>query len=191
MIPYDKINIDAPVSDAFGQLGMTWAKFIIGLGAVSGITSVLLVLLLSQPRILLAMARDGLIPKKFFGAVHDKFRTPYKSTILTGLFVCILTGLLPLRVLAELVSIGTLFAFAIVCASVLIIRYKNPEAKRPFKAPFFPFTPILGVLICVLLMFSLPLENWWRLFVWFAVGLVIYFAYGKKNSVMRSYEKKK
>ena len=191
MIPSDKINIDAPVSDAFGQLGMTWAKFLVGLGAVTGITSVLLVLLLSQPRILLAMARDGLVPKKFFSAVHEKFRTPYKSTILTGLFVCILTGLLPLRILAELVSIGTLFAFVIVCAAVLIMRYKNPEAKRPFKAPFFPLTPILGVLVCGLLMFSLPLENWWRLFIWLGIGLVIYFSYGKKNSVMRSYKEKK
>jgi APA family basic amino acid/polyamine antiporter len=133
---------------------------------------------------MLAMARDGLVPPKFFGAIHEKFRTPYKTTILTGIFVSVLTGFLPLRILAELVSIGTLFAFVIVCAAVLIMRKTNPEAERPFRAPFYPVTPILGMLICLLLMFSLPLENWWRLLGWLAIGMIIYFSYGKKHSVM-------
>lgn len=184
MVPYNKIDIDAPVSSAFQSIGITWANFIISLGAIAGITSVLLVLLLSQPRVMLAMARDGMIPKKFFGAVHEKFKTPYKTTILTGLFVSLLAGLLPLRILAELVSIGTLFAFVIVCAAVLIMRKTNPDAERPFKAPLYPITPILGMLICLLLMFSLPLENWWRLLGWLGIGMVIYFGYGKKHSVM-------
>jgi APA family basic amino acid/polyamine antiporter len=125
-----------------------------------------------------------MIPKNFFGAVHNKFKTPYKTTILTGISVSILTGFLPLRILAELVSIGTLFAFTIVCAAVLIMRKTNPKAERPFKAPFYPFTPILGMLICILLMFSLPLENWWRLLLWLGIGIVIYFSYSRRHSIM-------
>jgi APA family basic amino acid/polyamine antiporter len=185
MVPYEKINIDAPVSDAFRQVGLPWAQFLISLGALTGITSVLLVMMLSQPRVLLAMARDGLIPESFFGAVHEKFRTPWKATILTGAFVSVMAGLLPLRVLAELVNIGTLFAFVVVCAAVLIMRRTNPEAPRPFRAPFVPLTPILGILTCTLLMFSLPAENWWRLIIWLAIGLVIYFVYGRHHSVLQ------
>jgi APA family basic amino acid/polyamine antiporter len=184
MVPYDKISIDAPVSDAFKQAGLPWAQFLISLGAVAGITSVLLVMMLSQPRVLLAMARDGLIPQSFFGAVHERFRTPWKSTILTGVFVAFMAALLPLRVLAELVNIGTLLAFVIVCTAVLIMRYKHPEANRPFKAPLFPFVPIMGILTCLVLMFSLPVENWWRLIIWLLIGLGIYFSYGHRHSVM-------
>lgn len=184
MVPYDKINIDAPVSNAFAQVGLPWIQLFVSLGALTGITSVLLVMMLSQPRVLLAMARDGLIPESFFGAIHDRFRTPWKSTILTGLFVGTLAAFLPLRILAELVNIGTLLAFAIVCAAVLIMRRKHPEAERPFRAPFYPLVPILGILLCVLLMFSLPPENWWRLIGWLVVGLVIYISYGRRHSVM-------
>jgi APA family basic amino acid/polyamine antiporter len=184
MIPRERIDINAPVSNAFAQVGLPWAQFIISVGAVAGITSVLLVMMLSQPRVLLAMARDGLVPTGFFGAVHEKFRTPWKSTILTGLFVAIMGALLPLRVLAELVNIGTLLAFVIVCAAVLIMRFKHPEAERPFKAPFFPVVPILGILTCLVLMFSLPVENWWRLIIWLVIGFGIYFGYGRHHSVM-------
>jgi basic amino acid/polyamine antiporter, APA family len=186
MVPYNKINIDAPVSNAFKQVGLTWAQFIVSVGAIAGITSVLLVMMLSQARIFLAMARDGLIPRNFFGAIHEKFRTPWKSTMLTGLFVAALAGFLPLRVLAELVNIGTLFAFVVVCAAVLIMRKKHPEAHRPFRAPWVPFVPVMGILTCLLLMFSLPEENWLRLFGWLFVGLLIYFFYGRKHSVMNS-----
>lgn len=184
MIPYDKINRDAPVSDAFAQVGLPWAQFLIAVGAITGITSVLLVMMLSQPRVLLAMARDGLVPASFFGAIHDKFRTPWKSTILTGVFVATLAGLLPLSILAELVNIGTLLAFVIVCAAVLIMRRTHPNVPRPFKAPLMPLTPILGIITCLILMFSLPWENWARLFIWLALGFAIYFGYGKKHSVM-------
>lgn len=183
MVPYDKINIDAPISSAFKQVGLEWAQFIVSLGAIAGITSVLLVMMLSQPRIFLAMARDGFLPEKFFGAVHDKFRTPWKSTIATGIFVAILGGLLPLRILAELVNIGTLFAFVIVCAAVLIMRRTHPDAHRPFRAPWVPLIPILGVLTCLMLMFSLPEENWLRLFIWLFLGLLIYIFYGRKHSI--------
>ncbi len=185
MVPYDKINIDAPVSNAFAQVGLRWAQFLISLGALTGITSVLLVLMLSQPRVMLAMARDRLIPPSFFGAIHEKFRTPWKATILTGLFVAVQASLLPLRILSELVNIGTLLAFVIVCAAVLIMRRTNPELPRPFRAPLFPFVPIAGIAICLLLMFSLPGENWLRLFVWLFIGFAIYFTYGRKHSALR------
>ena len=136
MVPYNQINIDAPVSDAFRQVGLPWAELLVSVGAVAGITSVLLVMMLSQPRIFLAMARDGLLPTGFFGAVHERFRTPWKSTILTGLCVATMGAFLPLRILAELVNIGTLLAFVIVCAAVLIMRRTHPEVQRPFRAPF-------------------------------------------------------
>lgn len=183
MVPYHNINIDAPVSDAFRQVGLQWARFVVSIGAVAGITSVLLVMMLSQPRVLLAMARDGLVPKSFFSAVHPRFRTPWKSTIATGFFVAALAAFLPLRILAELVNIGTLLAFVIVCAAVLIMRRTHPDAERPFRAPLVPLVPILGIITCLLLMFSLPWENWLRLFIWLFIGFVIYFGYGRKHSV--------
>ena len=184
MVRYDQINIDAPVSDAFRQVGLPWAQGLIAVGALAGITSVLLVMMLSQPRVFLAMARDGLVPASFFGAVHPKFRTPYKSTILTGFVVATMAALVPLRVLAELVNIGTLLAFVIVCAAVLIMRRTNPDAERPFRCPLSPAVPMLGIALCLLLMFSLPTENWARLFVWLAIGLAIYFSYGRHHSVL-------
>jgi len=184
MLPYNRISIDAPVSNAFRQVGLTWAQFIIAFGALVGITSVALVTNLSQARILLAMARDGLLPTKFFGAVHPRFRTPHKSTILTGVFSGLLSSLLPLRVLTDLINIGTLLAFVIVCAAVLIMRRTNPGAARPFRAPFVPLLPIVGIATCLLLMFSLPAENWLRLGIWLLIGFTIYFGYGRKHSVM-------
>ena len=184
MVRYDQIDINAPVADAFRQKGLPWAQRLIDIGAITGITSVLLVMMLSQPRVLLAMARDGLLPKGIFGAIHDKFRTPWKSTILTGIFVSCLTGFLPIRILAELTNIGTLLAFVIVCSSVLVMRYKHPEAERPFRAPLVPLVPILGIFSCLVLMFSLPPENWWRLIAWLVLGFLIYFGYGRRHSVL-------
>jgi APA family basic amino acid/polyamine antiporter len=185
MVPYQEISVEAPVVDAFRQHGLTAAQYLVAAGALAGITSVLLVMMLSQPRVLLAMARDGLLPKSFFGAVHDRFRTPWKSTILTGIFVAVGAGFLPLRILAEMTNIGTLFAFVVVCSAVLIMRRINPDAKRPFKAPLYPLTPILGILICLLLMFSLPVENWYRLIIWLGIGMVLYFTYGYNHSELR------
>ncbi len=182
MVPYDQIDRHAPVSAAFGHVGQTWIQAFVSLGAITGITSVLLVTMLSQPRVLLAMARDGLLPISFFGAVHPHYRTPWKSTLLTGLVVGLLGSLLPLDVLADLVSIGTLLAFVIVCGAVLVMRHVAPDAPRPFRVPFGPVFPVLGILTCLLLMFSLPLENWWRLGGWLAVGLVIYCCYGRHHS---------
>jgi basic amino acid/polyamine antiporter, APA family len=182
MIPYQKLNIKAPISDAFGQVGLAQAEFWITIGALTGMTSVLLVMMLSQPRVLLAMARDGLLPPGFFAAIHPRFQTPWKSTILTGVVVATMGSLLPLRVLAELVNIGTLLAFVIVCAAVLVMRYTNPNAPRPFRAPLGWLTPVLGILFCLMLMFSLPWENWVRLAVWLAIGLTIYFLYSRHHS---------
>ena len=134
---------------------------------------------------MLALARDGLVPRGFFGDIHPTFRTPWKSTILTGLFVATMAGLIPLSILAEMTSIGTLVAFVIVCGAVLVMRRTNPDANRPFRAPFVPLLPILGILTCLLLMFSLPVENWYRLIIWMMIGFVIYFAYGYKHSALR------
>src|SRR5438046_10043604 len=184
MVPSKDINIDAPVVDAFRRVGLTWMQYLVAFGAMTGITSVLLVMMLSQPRVMLALARDGLVPKGFFGDVHPKFRTPWKSTILTGLFVGAMAGLIPLSILAEMTSIGTLFAFVIVCGAVLVMRKTNPNAVRPFRAPFVPLVPILGILTCLLLMFSLPVANWCRLIIWLLIGFVTYFAYVRRHSVM-------
>ena len=182
MVKYDKLSVDAGVSDAFKQAGLPWAELIIAAAGVAGITSVLLVLMLSAPRVFLAMARDGMVPPGFFGDVHPRFRTPWKSTILIGAFVVVMTGFLPIDALLHMTNIGTLFAFLIVCAAVLVMRRTNPDAKRPFRAPLYPFVPILGILSCLMLMFSLPVENWYRLLVWMAIGLAIYFGYGYTHS---------
>jgi APA family basic amino acid/polyamine antiporter len=184
MVHYDKIDVNAPVANAFAQRGLPWAQRLIDVGAITGITSVLLVMMLSQPRVFLAMARDGMVPESFFGAVHPKFRTPWKSTILTGFFVGTMAALLPIRILAELTNIGTLLAFVIVCTAVLIMRKTHPNAERPFRSPLFPFVPIAGIVSCLILMFSLPTENWWRLFVWLGAGFIIYFSYGRRHSIM-------
>src|SRR5215510_301090 len=184
MVPYQDINIDAPVVDAFKRAGIRWMQYLVAAGAMTGITSLLLVMMLSQPRVMLALGRDGLVPNGFFGAVHPKFRTPWKSTILTGLFVAAMAGFLPLSILAEMTSIGTLFAFVIVCGAVMVMRKTNPNAARPFRAPMVPLIPILGILTCLLLMFSLPAENWYRLIIWLVIGFNIYFGYGRYHSVM-------
>ncbi len=184
MVPYKQIDINAPVVEAFKRAGVTWMQYLVAAGAMTGITSVLLVMMLSQPRVMLALARDGLVPKGFFGDIHPKFRTPWKSTILTGLFVAAMAGFIPLSILAEMTSIGTLFAFVIVCGAVIVMRKTNPNAKRPFRAPLVPLVPILGIATCLLLMFSLPYENWVRLIIWLVIGLMIYFLYGRRHSVM-------
>jgi len=184
MVKYDQLDISAPVSLAFKTKGIGWAEGIIAVAGVAGITSVMLVMMLSGPRVFLAMARDGLVSRKFFGDVHPKFRTPWKSTILIGAGVVVMAGFLPIDALLHLTNIGTLLAFVIVCAAVLIMRRKYPDAERPFRCPWVPFVPVMGVLSCLMLMFSLPYENWWRLFVWLAIGLLIYFFYGRKHSVM-------
>ncbi|HWP66162.1 MAG TPA: amino acid permease [Candidatus Limnocylindria bacterium] len=182
MVRYDQIDVDAPVAAAFTSRGLPIASVIISVAAVVGITSVLLVMLLSQARVLMAMARDGLIPREFFGAVHPRFRTPYKATILTGVLVSIAAALFPLKLLADLVNIGTLMAFAIVCGAVMVMRRTNPDMPRPFRTPLVPLVPLLGIVFNVGMMFSLGWENWVRLGVWLLLGVAIYFFYGRKRS---------
>jgi APA family basic amino acid/polyamine antiporter len=184
MVKYDLIDVNAGVSNAFKQKGLEWAQYLIAAAGVAGITSVLLVMMLSAPRVFLAMARDGLVPQKFFADVHPTFRTPWKSTIAIGIFVAILTGFLPIDALLHLTNIGTLFAFVIVCAAVLIMRRTNPGAPRPFRCPLVPVVPVLGIASCLLLMFSLPAANWLRLFGWLVLGLCIYFFYGRHHSTL-------
>ena len=181
MVPYTQIDTGAPFSKAFADVNLSWAEGIVAVGALTGITSVLLVTMLAQPRILLAMSRDGLLPQSFFAYVHPQYRTPYFSTILTGSLVAITSGLLPLAVLVELVSIGTLFAFLLVCICVPLLRRSKPQLPRPFMCPYSPYIPALGAALCFLLMLSLPASNWWRLLVWLAIGLCIYFAYGRRR----------
>ncbi len=184
MVPYQDLSIDAGVSDAFKQAGLPRAEFLIAAGGVAGITSVLLVLMLSAPRVMLAMARDGLLPSSFFSAVHPTFKTPWKSTILVGAGVSVLAGFLPIDALLHLTNIGTLFAFVMVCIAVLIMRRTNPQAKRHFRCPFVPVIPILGIVGCLLLMLSLPAANWTRLFAWLAIGLLVYFLYSRRHSLV-------
>ncbi len=185
MVKYNQLDIHAPVSRAFAQNGIGWAEWIIALAGVAGITSVLLVMMLSAPRVFLAMARDGLVPRKFFAEIHPKFQTPWKSQILISLFVIFLAGFLPIDSLLHLTNIGTLLAFAIVCAAVLVMRKRYPNAERPFRCPWVPLIPVLGIACCLMLMFSLPAANWWRLMAWLAIGFAIYFFYGRHHSVMR------
>jgi APA family basic amino acid/polyamine antiporter len=184
MVPYYQLSKDAGVSDAFRSVGLPWAEIIVATAGVAGITSVLLVMMLSAPRVFMAMARDGLVPKAFFADVHPKFRTPWKSTIAIGVFVSFLAGLLPIDALLHLTNIGTLFAFAVVCSAVLIMRKTDPGAHRPFRCPFVPVVPILGIGACLMLMLSLPADNWYRLIGWLLLGLAIYFTYGKRHSVL-------
>jgi APA family basic amino acid/polyamine antiporter len=177
--------LNAPVAYALSVIGLDWAAGLVSAGAVAGITSVLLVMLLSQPRIFFAMSRDGLLPKGV-SKVHPKFGTPYITTIITGVVVAVVAGFTQIQVVGEMTSIGTLFAFVVVCAAVLILRYKRPEAKRPFRVPFGPVFPVLGILSCLYLMLALPVLTWMRFLVWLDIGMVIYWFYGRKHSPLHN-----
>jgi len=187
MVPYKLIDRSAPISTAFGHVGgnsalSAAAQVIVSLGALAGLSSVLLVNLMGQPRILMAMARDGLLPYNLFTDLHPTYLTPYRSTALTGLCVGWISALIPLSVLVELVSMGTLMAFMFVNISIIVLRVRKPDLRRPFLCPGYPYVPALGALCCFSLMISLPSSNWVRLVVWFAIGMAIYYAYGKKNA---------
>jgi APA family basic amino acid/polyamine antiporter len=181
VVPYQKLGVPDPVALVLNELHMPWASMLVSLGAIAGITSVLLVLLLGQPRILFAMARDGLLPLTL-ARVHRRYQTPYMTTLLTGLIVAVASALLPIRVVAELCSIGTLFAFSIVCSGVIVLRYSQADLVRPFKVPLFPVLPVSGALLCAYLMLNLPKTAWERFLVWLLIGLVIFFTYGLRKS---------
>jgi len=183
LTPFRNLNVPNPVQvalDAAGP-GLAWLNYFVGIGAILGLASVVLVMLMGQPRVFFAMARDGLLPA-VFGKVHPRFKTPYVTTILTGIVAAIPAGFLPIEELGTLVSIGTLLAFVIVCAGTLVLRYKRPDLHRPFKTPLVPLVPILGILSCGYLMWSLPRQTWERLVVWMVIGLIIYFAYSRSHS---------
>ena len=182
MVPYTELNSAAPVAYAMEKVGAPhWVRISIDVGAVLGLASVILVMLLGQSRVFYSMSRDGLLGK-WAGTVHPKYRTPYLSTIFTGIAVSAATGLLPLQLLGQLVNIGTLLAFVLVCAGVWILRSKRPDLDRPFRTPWVPLVPILGIVFCLGLMATLPGDTWIRLIVWLAIGFVIYFGYSRRHS---------
>ena len=182
MVPWREVNIEAPIARAFLDRGLVGASHIITLGALAGLTSVMLVMLLGQTRVLYSMANDGLLPKKFFADIHPKFRTPWKNTILVGLLAAVVGSVTPIDDIGKMVNIGTLLAFVIVCAAVIVLRRTDPDQPRPFKTPWVPLVPILGVLFNGYMMYKLGWINWARLIVWLAIGMVVYFGYGLKNS---------
>jgi APA family basic amino acid/polyamine antiporter len=181
---YTLLNTAAPVALGIQATGVRWGSVLVMLGTFAGLTTTMLVMLLGQSRVFYSMSRDGLLPE-WAGRVHPRFRTPWISSIIVGFFVAIFAGVLPIGVLGQLTSIGTLLAFVIVCAGVWVLRVKRPDLPRPFKAPLVPLVPILGILISLGLMASLPLSTWIRLIVWLAIGMVIYFGYGRKHSRLR------
>jgi APA family basic amino acid/polyamine antiporter len=184
MVPYPDIDPRAALASAFSDKGQHAAAALIAVGGLAGMTSVLLITFLSQARVFLAMARDGLLPHAIFGVVHEKFKTPHISTILTGILMCLVAGFTPITTLEEMVNIGTLFAFVVVCGSVMLLRIRRPEAPRPFRCPAIYFVAPAGILVNVILMMFLPLDTWLRLVVWLAIGLVIYFCFGFHYSVL-------
>jgi len=182
MVRWQEVNIEAPIAMAFLDRGLSTASHIITIGALAGLTSVMLVMLLGQTRVLYSMANDGLLPRKFFAAIHPKFRTPYKNTIAVGLLAAIVGSVTPIDDIGKMVNIGTLLAFVIVCIAVMVLRRTNPGQARPFRTPWVPFVPIMGILFNGYMMLKLGWPNWLRLVLWLVIGLVVYFTYSRHHS---------
>ena len=183
IVPYPELNVPDPLAVGIDRTGLKWLSPLVKVSALFGLFSTMLVQLLGQTRIFYSMSHDGLLPKAF-SAVHPKYRTPYLSTAVTGIVVSIAAGLVPIAVLGQLVSMGTLLAFVLVCIGILILRRTSPEIPRPFRTPGLPWVPIAGALICLVQMFSLPVTTWERLVVWLAIGLVIYFSYSRRGAAV-------
>jgi basic amino acid/polyamine antiporter, APA family len=182
MVPWRNINIEAPIAQAFLDRGLNTASHIITLGAIAGLSSVMLVMLLGQTRVLYAMANDGLLPRKFFADIHPRFRTPWKNTILVGCLAGVVGSLTPIDDIGKMVNIGTLLAFVIVSVAVMILRHTDPNQPRPFRTPWMPVVPILGVVFNGYMMYKLGWVNWARLIIWLIIGLILYFSYGRHHS---------
>jgi len=186
MVSYKELNLPAPTAYAMQQVGAPWViQVVIDVGVVLGLASVILVMLLGQSRVFFSMSRDGLLGR-WAGKVHPTLRTPYLSTIYTGIAVALAAGFLPLQLLGQLVNIGTLLAFVLVCGGVLVLRRTRPDLERPFRTPLVPFVPVMGILTCFGLMLTLPADTWIRLVVWLLIGFTIYFGYSRKHSVLRT-----
>lgn len=181
VVPYSSLNVAEPVAIGIDATGVKWGSYLVKIGAIFGLGTVMLVMLLGQSRVFYSMSRDRLLPQ-WAGKVHPRFRTPYISTMIVGLCVAFFGALLPINILGELVSIGTLLAFVIVSAGVWILRERRPDLNRPFKTPWVPFVPIMGIVVSGLLMVSLPQDTWLRLIIWLVIGLTIYFSYGRYHS---------
>jgi APA family basic amino acid/polyamine antiporter len=188
VVNYSQLNVPAPIAVAVSTLGpsLAWLEYFIKIGAIAGLSSVILVMLLGQPRIFYTMSKDGLLPP-IFSAVHPKYRTPWIAQLLTGATAMLIAGLFPIGLLGELVSIGTLLAFAIVCAGVFVLRFTDPQIHRPFRTPLFWLTAPLGVLSCGYLMYGLPPDTWARLIVWIVIGVAIYFLYSCRHSEVQKH----
>jgi basic amino acid/polyamine antiporter, APA family len=184
VVPYTALNVADPVAVGIDATGVRWGSLLVKAGAVAGLGSVMLVMLLGQSRVFYSMSRDGLLPH-WAGAIHPRFRTPWISSLVVGVCVAIFASLIPIGDLAVLVNIGTLLAFVIVCAGVWILRRKRPDLPRPFKTPLVPLVPILGILTSLAAMLSLPAKTWWRLLIWLVIGLLVYAFYGARHSKVR------
>lgn len=182
IVPYQQLGVANPIAVGIAATGVHWLEPVIALGAVAGLSSVMLVTLLGQSRIFFSMSRDGLLPRAF-STVHPRFRTPHKTTMLTGVLVAFAAGMTDITTLGTLTSMGTLLAFVLVCVGILILRRIEPDAPRPFRTPGYPWVPVIGIVVCLYLMIGLPLPTWYRLVIWLVMGLAIYFGYGFRNAV--------
>ncbi len=190
VVHYSQLNVAAPVAVGIDATGVRWGSVVVKLGTFAGLSTTMLVMLLGQSRVFYSMSRDGLLPP-WAGRVHPRFRTPWISSILVGVFVGLFAALIPISILGQLTNIGTLLAFVIVCAAVWILRVRRPDLPRPFKAPMVPLVPILGISISLLLMLSLPLDTWIRLLVWLAIGMIFYWTYGRNHSLVQRARKRR
>jgi basic amino acid/polyamine antiporter, APA family len=187
MQPYQKLNTPAPVSFAFREVGLPFVATIVALAAVIGITTVLFAFMLASARVFFAISRDGLLPR-WFARTHPTYKTPYRPTLIIGVLTALVAGFLPIAEVALLVNIGVLSAYIVVCVSVILLRYRNPEMERPFKTPLMPLTPLISIVFSAVLIASLPASTWVRFAIWMAFGLVVYFAYSRRHSRLASSE---
>lgn len=186
LVSYTRLNVADPIAvgvDAMGP-GMFWFRPLIKIAAIAALTSIILVMILGLPRIFFSVSKDGLLPPSF-SKMHKRFKTPYIGTLISGIAAILLAGVLPIRILGEMISISTLLVFVIVCISIIVLRFKRPDLHRPFRTPWVPFVPALGAIICLIQMFSLPLDTWLRLILWLIIGIAVYFTYGNSHSVLR------